>query len=339
MKQPEYIKPGGKGAGYIDFLSLPESKFLDGLETKEIYNIRMLSRTDKADISNYIPGSNDVELKSLDGRTQRISRKDLAKNYTYASGNKIKVMYMKSNTEYTVYKAVYNPVKVFKLPDNCKGVLPNNTISSNGDFIVARVTDDGQIDRQNIFALNSSKFKKAYRIPMQSIIAIVDNRGNGNKVSRKIFSLTAGRKPNRQISQDMAVAREFSDNRKIIKPNNNRIVTDTNIDVPDNNRVSANNNRIVTETTITNSRINTQVQLPKYRYTVTNRLVDINNNLVGYAILDKKTNRTSNINENQLKKLCSSHVVDNVALVQNSNGYYYLRGNGIVLNTLPSVII
>ena len=61
--------------------------------------------------------------------------------------------------------------------------------------------------------------------------------------------------------------------------------------------------------------------------------------VVGYAIEEITTGRKKNITTKQLATLCSMKVVENVMLVTREDGTKFLKGNGIKLENIPSVLL
>jgi hypothetical protein len=78
----------------------------------------------------------------------------------------------------------------------------------------------------------------------------------------------------------------------------------------------------------------------KYRFTVLNRLMDMNNKAVGFTVKEIKTGNTRQLTTQELSKLCEMKLVDNVMIVKKEQtGQKYLKGNGIIINNLPKILV
>lgn len=71
-------------------------------------------------------------------------------------------------------------------------------------------------------------------------------------------------------------------------------------------------------------------------YTAIGRLINQSGQVVGFVI-QKNTGQTAKITLEQMKDICSKHLVTNVMITLNpTNNSYFLRGNNIRLETLPA---
>jgi hypothetical protein len=59
---------------------------------------------------------------------------------------------------------------------------------------------------------------------------------------------------------------------------------------------------------------------------------------LGFTIEEIETKKRKVISSVILMQLCEQHLVDNVSAVKDSRGVKFLRGNGIVLKNLPTVL-
>ena len=174
-------------------------------------------------------------------------------------------------------------------------------------------------------------FKKQFKIPMQAVIKRHMN-GTSKSGAFKLFD--------RQSRSNLGNVHTNT------LPNNSKIDTEalglnpSNISVPSVKEMKQSNN--VAGKFSGNSGVNTfknRQSNIKYKYTVIQKVVDMNNKLLGFTIKDLATNQTKNLSPQELSAVCKDRLVDNVMLVRKDNGQAYLKGNGIRLESLPSVIL
>lgn len=333
MAAPNYITQGNNGTVDINCALVPDKGFLDAVKTKNIVKFRIMSRKEKSANASYTPGGPDVILQHITGENQLITRKELAKNYLHASGNKIKLSVLKSDKQYLAYNTCKENFKVMKLPNNCVATLPNGMQSKPGYYVVARADVNGQIDRSSITTISPNVFKKMFKVPPQ---AVIKRHIGGNSNTRKIFSLfTRGRNRQnirRQMPQEQ-VAPAFNSSEIGMNPANINIgsVNDTQPNTmwrPTLNRGGAG---IGQRADSTNNRTN-------YKYRVTAKVIDMNGRMLGFAVQEIATGNTRNLKVNELTQLCVNKLVENVMAVHNQRGNLYLKGNGCSLENLPQVI-
>lgn len=323
-----YMRQDENGKINILLDSVPEVGFIDAIRTKNIYKAKILNRADRA---NLTPGSPDVRLKSSSGKTKYISRRELANNFVLSNGSKIRLAFLNSNKEYFIYNICSEKCKVLKLPDNCYGTFKDKNVKP-GSYMVCNVNDSGSIDMSTAEIVSPYIFRKTFRIPPQAVIK--RHIGSGSKN----FTLFNNRDKIKQMRQMNKPS--FDSSKLGMNPSNIHIeaVNNTNSNIsntenklwkPSINLV--NKNKSIQETQNTNNSTN-------YRFRVLNKIVDMDDRLLGFTIQEIETGKTKRLNTNELTKLCMNKLVENVMVVRNTRGTLYLKGNGCRLEALPQVI-
>jgi hypothetical protein len=363
MTLPNYIKTDGKMVD-VEFQKLPDSVFMDAVKNRDISKFMILAKGKRKDMA---PGAPDVQIVSSTGETKIISRKDLCNNYVFATGKKIRLALLRNNRPYLCVSQCDKPYKVLAVPDNCKGsILSNGNVVqvSPGSVIIVPIKSDGTLDKIHMSVSTMRNFKKGFRVPKQAVL--LRHRGqngarqftlhnqsenNVNGGSRQRFgrrptinfgnpaspSMNIGGNTQHQINLEK---KEFNTQIRVqpqmtSRPNPNMNVR-SNTNMPNRNVKSQPQNNRPNGVDIQNQQ--KQVQ-PKYQYTVVNQVLDTKNNqLKGYTLMHLETKKKQVVSPNVLLQLCKQYRVANVEAVQNQNGISYLRGNGIVLKNLPSVL-
>lgn len=326
-----YLRQGGGGIVLVDITQLPDVAFIDAIKSREIAKASIISKNNYAKY-NIKQGGPDVLLKSVTGDTKLISRNELCMNYTQIDGSSIALAFMHNDKDYLVRCNCSENYKIMKMPDNFQGNYQGKQIPK-GSYIICKVNQQGQIDRNTMRIISSKLFRKTFKIPMQDIINVGKSRGKSKNFS--LFNKKAMRNNSTPVNINIG---NFG-NLNTANTNNrvNNINKQSNI-VPESNIGNKNriNNRNSFKPQINVKQPNNQ---NKYIYTVTHRVVDYNNKLVGFVVVDLRTNNKQKITQAQLAVACDKHLVNNVAIVKKeSTGQKYLRGNGIELNKLPTVI-
>ena len=328
MGVPNYMTQGSNGIVNINCNLVPDKGFIDAVKTKNIIKFRIMSPKDKAANQNYVPGGPDVIAQHITGETQLLTRKELAKTYVHASGNKIKLSVLKNDKPYLAYNTCNESYKVMKLPNNCIATLPNGTQTKQGSYIIAKADNNGQIDRSTITVLSPKIFKKMFKIPMQ---AVIKRHMGGNSNTKKVFTLFT-RNKGRQLTQRNTQA-------SIPKPafNSSEIgMNPANINISSTND---NTHKRMWTPSINRPQSNNQNTTSHYKYRVTAKVVDMNGKMMGFSVLDIATGKTKNLKINELTQLCMSKLVENVMVVRNQRGNIYLKGNGCSLESMGEVIM
>lgn len=348
VSRKNYIRQTGEHDAEIYVDKLPDCAFINAIKTVDICTARLLSNSELANIQR---GGPDVEIISMDGNKNLVTRQQLCTQFRHCSGRVIKLQYLRTNVKYVVYRDCNQTCRVTKLPNNCTGKMQGNSIKP-GSFIVK--STDG-----NIAVISPKLFRKAYRIPLNDVIK---RHMNGN-VSRN-FAIKDIYKSNsdshKRMMQDFGGA--VSVPRQINAPAQPKMT----MQQPQENAVR----QFRSQNSIQNNQ-QQQGQLPngtigKFQrknpqpfsmgkapgasqpaqqpigapFMVTARIVNINKQLVGFMVEQKSTGSKKQMALPQVKALCKDHKIDNLSLVtKEGTNIQYLRGNGIVIQNLPELLV
>lgn len=332
MSNPNYITQGSNGMISIDFSSVPDKGFLDVVKTKDIIKFSIMSYKDKKDNKNYTPGGPDITAKHITGEVQLLDRRELVSSFVHASGNKIKLSILKSNTPYLAYNTCNEKYKAMKLPDNCVATLPNGVNAKPGSYIVTKVNENGQIDRDSFIMISSNIFKKIFKIPMQTVLK--KHIGNESKTG-KILNIL-----NRNRNKQMNFNTEKLQSNKTRFDSSEIGMNPVNINI---GSINDSPEKVISKPNIS-GQLNANKQTAStnnkstYKYRVTAKLVDMNGKMLGFVVQEIATGRTRNLKINELTQLCMNKLVENVMVVRNMRGNMYIKGNGCRLEHLPQVI-
>lgn len=347
MSLTDYMRQGNNGQVSMVLDNLPEIGFVDAIKTKNICKATLLTRSEKEGLP---PGSPDVKLTSASGETLYISRRELSTNFVLSNGSKIKIAFINAGKEYIVCSVCNEPYKVIKLPDNCVGSFQGKKVRP-GSYMVCKVGEDGGIDFSTAGIVSPKLFRKMFKIPPQAVIK--RHVGSGNK-NFTLFSNRDKARRNREMFTPMqnAVQQQMNNNVQQQAPQQQftpRVDTSqlglnpANINVPtaaESLKDRLNRNR---QSLIRNSAAENTQDKPtnsKYRFTAINRVVDMSGNMQGFTVKDLQSGEKRQITVPQMSQLCSKKLVDNIILAKReSTGTMYLKGNGIVINNLPEVIM
>lgn len=326
MGNHEYAVIGNDGRVVFDCNTLPSNGFIDAVKTKNIAKIKIMSRQDKANYADYVAGGPDVMVKYITGETELVHRRDLSRRFLHSNGRPIKFSILKNDTTYVVYNICEENYKAFKLPNNCIAKLPNGMMAHNGFYIVAKADENGQIIRDTLTVVSPKYFRKTFKIPMQP--ALRAYIGKKSRIGAGDFTLfTKNKTANNNMRNTVP---RFNSSDLGMNPAN--IVVNSNTE---QSRMRDNN--VVRPNVTNNSAVNKNNS--QYRFKVTAKLTDMNGKLLGYAIQDLNTGATRNVRINELAGLCTKKLVSNVMIVTNQYGNKYLKGNGIQLESLQSLIV
>lgn len=283
----------------LDLNKVPDSAFFDVTKVRNLAKARIISSNEYVKYG-ITPGGNDILIMSNTGETQLISRHDFISQYKHTNGDKIKMMYLKNNTDYIVYSNSQSTYKATRVPNNIYIRLPNGKFSNKRMYVIAASDESGAVNRQSFRFIPLDIFKRQFIVPMQPFI-------------EKIKAIKSGG----------SVVNNFNTNNDIGSQHQN---------LGFNQQHVANN---IVKPVNSNVENNTQ---SKYRYTASARLVDNHDKLKGFVIKDTKTGNCINCNIQQTYQLCLAHKIDNIILVTKTDGSKYLRGNDISIEGLPKVI-
>ena len=276
--------------------------FLDAVMTKDIAELTIISPKEKKAVgSKYKRGEPDILVRHLDGRVERLYRTDVNGRFRHPNGKAVRLLLLKNSTKYPVYIDCEEKYKAVKVPKSYR-VDFNGRRLNGGGYIICKVDDKGAVLKETLRVISSDSFKRAFRIPESKYIKRVGIRENGT--GRKKLGVE-------EMKKGLANIRRVEQ-----KKTDNTVVKNIkeNIDVVKEDK-------------------------SKYKYRVYQRITNIDKKVVGYAIEEITTGRKKNITTKQLATLCSMKVVENVMLVTREDGTKFLKGNGIKLENIPSVLL
>ena len=362
MGLTDYASDLGGNTIKVNCYNLPDNVFLEANKTKNVIRFSVMSTKDRKQMK---PGSPDIKITELTGRTRMITRKELLSNYVLINGAKIKPYILKNGKDYMAYSRANTKYKIFKIPENMIGDVGGRVVPS-GNYVVYEVDANGNIDRKTMAIVKPSVFRKMFKVPNQKVLQEhkLDTPRHGFSIFRKYqkpkyrdklinssssmrpVQLTQSKpevqQPNRTNVQPQRQAQMQAQpqNNKFV-PNQSRQFSQTPMG-PNINTVGGQRATTAKEAQVLNKQFmsqnpNANIQNGA-RFAIINRVVNLSGQLVGYTILDKMTNSTNVLNENNVFQLAASGALENVTLVTNNTGKRYLRGTKIVLDQLPKVI-
>lgn len=331
MGIPSYITQNSGGIVCIDCNTAPDRGFLDAVKTKDIVKIRILTRQEKRESTNYKPGGPDVMVISLTGEKQLIYRKDLVNKYVHTDGNRIKLSILSSGTSYIAYNVCNEPYKILKLPSNCVALLPSGKRTKQGDYVVAKADASGQVNRATLSSMSPSSFRKMFKIPMQPVIK--RHMGNRSKTSQ-MFTLINKQRLQRNMINNTPIRSRIDSSEIGMNPANINIKS-----VNDSNVIGNGVRKTFTPTMNKNINSKDTISHTNYRYKVLAKIVNMDKHLMGFVVEDMVTGKRNNLKINELTQLCMKKSVENVMVVRNQKGNLYLKGNGCSIENMQQVIM
>jgi len=282
--------------------------FLDAVMTKDIAELTIISPKEKKAVgSKYKRGEPDILVRHLDGRVERLYRTDVNGRFRHPNGKAVRLLLLKNSTKYPVYIDCDEKYKAVKVPKSYR-VDFNGRRLNGGGYIICKVDDKGAVLKETLRVISSDNFKRAFRIPESKYIKRVGIRENGT--GRKKLGVE-------EMKNGLANIRRVEQ----IQTDNRNTVVEKKTEVVEKKT------EVVKE------------DKSKYKYRVYQRITNIDKKVVGYAIEEITTGRKKNITTKQLATLCSMKVVENVMLVTREDGTKFLKGNGIKLENIPSVLL
>lgn len=334
MARKNYIVQTGDNSAEIYVDKLPDCAFVNAIKTVDVCTARILSASERAEVNR---GGPDVEIISMDGERTLITRQQLCSQFTHCSGRRIKLQYIRTDTKYIVYRLCNVTCRVTKLPNNCIGKIGNKCIKP-GSFIIKGADN-------KIKVLSPRLFKKAYKIPLNDVI----KRHMHGGISRD-FAMN-----NIYKSTSESRARLFNDfGSKQAQPiqinapkrpmmtmpqPQEKVINTLRQSTSPSQGFSRQNNSLRTHQQTSQNQRNAQTQVGA-PLTVTARLVNLNKQLVGFMVLNKATGQKRQMQLAQVKGLSKEHKIDNLMLVtKEGTNVQYLRGNGVIIQNLPEILV
>lgn len=278
---------------------------------RHIVKIRVPSRSQLAGVKN----TNIISGITPCGVKVNIHRNDLIDNYTHINGAAISLAGLQSDRDYIVVKKDNTPAFAMLVPVNCTVVVGGKRANAHkrkvGDYIVADQAESGLPDTSAVGIIPAAMFKKMYYMPPNEIIS--KHRNSKNRLFR----------PEVEIRSERDTA--ATELEKAMKAAANAGV----LNISERDKRDINKNR---QSNIYENNKSTD----GYTYIATGRLLNTDNQLVGFVIQHIKTGETRNITTGQMMALCKDRKVSNIKLGKKTDtGKFYLSGNNIRISMLP----
>lgn len=326
---------------------LPDKGFIDAIKVRNVCMVCLRTIKQKKQTG----GGPDVDVMSITGEQEVITRKQLMDNYVHCNGKRINVKFLRNGHKYYVYNVCRQPepYKILKIPENCKGSIGTKEAKA-GSYIVCRANEDGTINRQTMYIVSEKMFKKCFRIPIQTIIKKHlyknTNKSFGLYNPQKLAEVRGYHKQNSIKNVERAYNQNISTPHQIslgtgIDIGIQQPIKMTTIQKPVNMANKQIANTQVTKNQPVKTQVNTVTQENKtqYKYTVTHRILGASNcALLGYVVKEISSGKSKQLRPQQVMTLCENHLIDNVMLVKRDNGIKFLKGNNMRLESLPHII-
>jgi len=144
----------------IQLVEVPDSLFIKSLQVLNLASARILSKAERNKLQH---GSPDVEIVSVNGKKELISRKEFIDFYRTSAGKTIKIGGLRENKKYWVIgtRGQNNEVAVLNLPkaSSIRIVLSNNRLLTPGYMCICEIGEGG-IEKENGVQLNPEIAKK-----------------------------------------------------------------------------------------------------------------------------------------------------------------------------------
>lgn len=313
----------------IDFTSIGDQMFVPAIMVRDIVQARPLTRDEKAKLSN---GAPDILMTPIIGTQYMASRKDVSSNFTYTNGKRIKISGWdtKKGTKYIIYRPCNVMVVVMQVPTNSSvsvhGKIANQKNRKRGDYIVCLTDENGRVIRDSASIVSAALFRKSCYIPRNDIIE--KHKGSHNK----LFDFSSGMAFAEKKQYD---EKDWTGGEVPRSPVPKFIRKEQQETQPAQPRNSSRPNIVPTIRTSNGSTVIQPGQVVNSApFRVTGQINDAYGHRVGY-IISNSSGETRKINKDTAVKLTLEKKIGNVEAVRGPDGSYYLRGNGITLDSLP----
>lgn len=334
MARKNYIAQTGNNSAEIYVDKLPDCAFVNAIKTVDVCTARILPASERAEVKR---GGPDVEIVSMDGEKMLVTRQQLCSQFTHCSGRRIKLQYLRTDTKYVVYRLCNVTCRVTKLPNNCTGKIGNKSIKP-GSFIIKGADNKLKV-------LSPRLFKKAYKIPLNDIIKRHMHGGISRDFAMNNIYKSASESKARlfndfgsQQAQPMQINAPKQPMMTMPQPQEKTV----NLFKPSQAQGFGRQNksfRTVQQTPQSQRSTQPQAQT-EAPLTVTARLVNLNKQLLGFMVLNKSTGQKKQMQLAQVKGLSREHKIDNLMLVtKEGTNVQYLRGNGVIIQNLPEILV
>ena len=313
-----------QAVGNIDIQNIPDSAFIPVKRHRNIVTAFIANKQQDGSRRQA-----DIAIVTPLGDQGYITRQELLSKYVYVQNRAINLHAWRQGKKYIVYQRDSSTMYAMQVPTNLtasvNGKMANLFKKDSGDYIVCYCGADGKVDKRTAAVISSKMFHKMFSIPMNDVIQ--KHRGSGNKFfTPQGKYLTAP--PAAQQSQNQRVngltlqstARQQATNQGQQQQRLNPMQPRYDINAATLPGVSRDVARPLTAQTVN-------------PYKTVGRIMN-GSKRVGFIIL--VNGKPQQVTDNQMLKLVASGKITDVMVQQTSNGYNYFRGNGIVIDNLPS---
>ena len=313
-----------QAVGNIDIQNIPDSAFIPVKRHRNIVTAFIANKQQDGSRRQA-----DIAIVTPLGDQGYITRQELLSKYVYVQNRAINLHAWRQGKKYIVYQRDSSTMYAMQVPTNLtasvNGKMANLFKKDSGDYIVCYCGADGKVDKRTAAVISSKMFHKMFSIPMNDVIQ--KHRGSGNK-----FFTPQGKylsaPPAAQQSQNQRVngltlqstARQQATNQGQQQQRLNPMQPRYDINAATLPGVSRDVARPLTAQTVN-------------PYKTVGRIMN-GSKRVGFIIL--VYGKPQQVKDNQMLKLVASGKITDVMVQQTSNGYNYFRGNGIVIDNLPS---
>ena len=313
-----------QAVGNIDIQNIPDSAFIPVKRHRNIVTAFIANKQQDGSRRQA-----DIAIVTPLGDQGYITRQELLSKYVYVQNRAINLHAWRQGKKYIVYQRDSSTMYAMQVPTNLtasvNGKMANLFKKDSGDYIVCYCGADGKVDKRTAAVISSKMFHKMFSIPMNDVIQ--KHRGSGNKFfTPQGKYLTAP--PAAQQGQNQRVngltlqstARQQATNQGQQQQRLNPMQPRYDINAATLPGVSRDVARPLTAQTVN-------------PYKTVGRIMN-GSKRVGFIIL--VNGKPRQVTDNQMLKLVASGKITDVMVQQTSNGYNYFRGNGIVIDNLPS---
>lgn len=314
-----------QAVGNIDIQNIPDSAFIPVKRHRNIVTAFIANKQQDGSRRQA-----DIAIVTPLGDKGYITRQELISKYVYVQNRAINLHAWKSGKKYIVYQRDSSTMYAMQVPTNLtasvNGKMANVFKKDSGDYIVCYCGADGKVDKRTAAVISSKMFHKMFSIPMNETIR--KHRGSGNKFftpQRKYLTTPPAAQQNRQNQRVngltlQSTAGQSASNQGQQQQRLNPMRPSYDMNAATLPGVSRDVARPLTAQTVN-------------PYKTVGRIMN-GSKRVGFIIL--VNGKPQQVTDNQMLKLVASGKITDVMVQQTSNGYNYFRGNGIVIDNLPS---
>ena len=314
-----------QAVGNIDIQNIPDSAFIPVKRHRNIVTAFIANKQQDGSRRQA-----DIAIVTPLGDKGYITRQELISKYVYVQNRAINLHAWKSGKKYIVYQRDSSTMYAMQVPTNLtasvNGKMANVFKKDSGDYIVCYCGADGKVDKRTAAVISSKMFHKMFSIPMNETIR--KHRGSGNKFftpQRKYLTAPPAAQQNRQNQRVngltlQSTAGQSASNQGQQQQRLNPMRPSYDMNAATLPGVSRDVARPLTAQTVN-------------PYKTVGRIMN-GSKRVGFIIL--VNGKPQQVTDNQMLKMVASGKITDVMVQQTSNGYNYFRGNGIVIDNLPS---